>query len=159
MRYEFGKVINEIINKDKKNYILICDIGYKVFDPVWANNPDHILNTGIQEAATIGMASGMAMEGLKPWVYSITPFIMERPFEQIKLDILQQNQNVKLVSYGDYDILGPSHITDIDAICSALKIKLFKPKNSKETRKITLKMSKTIGPETMFLKKDRSKEK
>jgi len=158
VRYEFGKVINEIINKDKKVYILMCDIGYGVFNDVWKDNPNHILNTGIQEQATIGMAAGMAMEGLKPFVYTITPFLMERPFEQIKLDILQQNQNVKLVSYGDYDILGPSHITDIDAVCKALKIKLFKPKNSKETRKITLMMSKTKGPMTMFLKKDRSKK-
>ena len=43
----------------------------------------------------ISVASGLALEGLKPWVYTITPFLIERPFEQIKLDINQQKANVK----------------------------------------------------------------
>ena len=51
----------------------------------------------------------MALQGLKPWVYTITPFLIERPFEQIKLDIDQQKSNVKLVGFADYPSLGPSH--------------------------------------------------
>ena len=65
----------------------------------------------------ISAASGMALEKLdvnslskiKPWVYTITPFLIERPFEQIKLDINQQNVNVKLVGFADYPELGPTH--------------------------------------------------
>ena len=55
----------------------------------------------------------MALEGLKPWVYTITPFLIERPFEQVKLDIDQQNSNVKLVGFADYPTLGPTH-SEID---------------------------------------------
>ena len=55
------------------------------------------------------VASGMALQGLKPWVYTITPFLIERPFEQIKLDINQQKANVKLVGFADYPTLGPTH--------------------------------------------------
>ena len=64
---------------------------------------------GICEQSIIGFASGVALEGLKPWVYTITPFLIERPFEQIKLDIDQQKANVNLVGYADYPSLGPSH--------------------------------------------------
>ena len=59
------------------------------------NHPKRFFNMGICEQSLIGVASGMALEGLKPWVYTITPFLIERPFEQIKLDIDQQNVNVK----------------------------------------------------------------
>ena len=51
----------------------------------------------------------MAIQGLKPWVYTITPFLIERPFEQVKLDIDQQNVNVNLVGFADYPHLGPTH--------------------------------------------------
>ena len=64
---------------------------------------------GICEQSLIGVASGMALEGLKPWVYTITPFLIERPFEQIKLDIDQQKANVNLVGFADYPTLGPTH--------------------------------------------------
>ena len=64
---------------------------------------------GICEQSIIGVAAGMALEGLKPWVYTITPFLIERPFEQIKLDIDQQKVNVSLVGFADYPNLGPTH--------------------------------------------------
>ena len=46
------------------------------------------------------LAAEMALQGLKPWVY--TPFLIERPFEQVKLDIDQQKANVKFVGFADY---------------------------------------------------------
>ena len=73
------------------------------------NHPNRFFNLGICEQSIIGFASGIALEGLKPWVYTITPFLIERPFEQIKLDIDQQKSNVKLVGFADYPSLGPSH--------------------------------------------------
>ena len=60
------------------------------------NHPKRFLIYRICEQSIIGFASGLALEGLKPWVYTITPFLIERPFEQIKLDIDQQNVNVNL---------------------------------------------------------------
>ena len=68
---------------------------------------DRFINMGICEQSMIGVSSGMALEGLKPWVYTITPFLIERPFEQVKLDIDRQMANVKLVGFADYPTLGP----------------------------------------------------
>ena len=109
MRRKFGKIIYELAKKDRKIVLLVGDIGYGIFDEFRKEFPKRFFNMGICEQSLIGAASGMALEGLKPWVYTITPFLIERPFEQIKLDIDQQNVNVKLVGFADYPTLGPTH--------------------------------------------------
>ena len=90
MRRKFGKIINQIAKNDDKVVLLVGDIGYGIFDDFRKDNPKKFFNMGICEQSLIGTAAGMALEGLKPWVYTITPFLIERPFEQIKLDIDQQ---------------------------------------------------------------------
>ena len=122
MRRKFGKILSEIAKNDKKIFLLVGDIGFGIFDDFRKEHPDRFLNLGICEQSLIGFASGMALEGLKPWVYTITPFLIERPFEQIKLDIDQQKANVKLVGFADYPSLGPSH-SELDA---KRTMKLFK---------------------------------
>ena len=109
MRRRFGKIITELADKDEKIFLLVSDIGYRVFNEFREKHPDRFINMGICEQSIIGVSAGMALEGLKPWVYTITPFLIERPFEQVKLDIDQQNVNVKLVGFADYPTLGPTH--------------------------------------------------
>lgn len=115
MRRAFGKVIAELADKDPLVYLLVGDIGYRIFDEFRERHPSRFINMGICEQSLIGVASGMALEGVKPWVYTITPFLIERPFEQIKLDIDQQNVNVKLIGYADYPNLGPTH-SELNAV-------------------------------------------
>ena len=156
MRRKFGKIINELAKKDNKIVLLVGDIGYGIFDDFRRENPKKFYNLGICEQSIISVASGMALEGLKPWVYTITPFLIERPFEQIKLDINQQKANVKLIGFADYPTLGPSH-SELNAkklMTLFRNIKSFYPKNSKETERLTKKMSKINGPCFMSLKSD-----
>ena len=157
MRRKFGKIINELAKKDKKIYLLVGDIGYGIFDDFRREHPKRFINLGICEQSLIGFASGLSLEGLKPWVYTITPFLIERPFEQIKLDIDQQKTNVKLVGFADYPTLGPSH-AELDAKKSMKlfkNIKSFFPNNSSETSQATLKCYKTRGPTFISLKADK----
>ena len=157
MRRIFGNIISEIASKDKKVILIVGDIGYGIFDKFRKNHPKRFFNLGICEQSIISCAAGMAIEGLKPWVYTITPFLIERPFEQIKLDIDQQKANVKLVGFADYPTLGPSH-AELDAKKS---MKLFKnirsffPKNSSETLRATLQSYKMRGPTFISLKSDK----
>ena len=112
---------------------------------------------GICEQSLISVAAGMSLEGLKPWVYTITPFLIERPFEQIKLDINQQKANVKLVGFADYPTLGPTH-SELNAryMMRLFKnVKSFFPSNSNQTKKFTLKCSKINGPTFISLKTDK----
>ncbi len=154
MRYAFGKELTKQMEKDKSIYLLCADIGFGVFQIIKEKFPDRLINTGIAEQATIGLASGMAMEGLKPIVYTITPFLLERPYESIKLNVMQQKQNVKLVSYGDYPDLGPTHITsDLEGLCKCLKIPLLKPKSVEETIQMTKEILSHKDPVFMYLSK------
>ena len=157
MRRCFGKIINKIANKDKKVILLVGDIGYGIFDEFRKNHPNRFYNMGICEQSIIGFASGLALEGLKPWVYTITPFLIERPFEQIKLDIDQQKTNVKLVGFADYPTLGPSH-SELNAkkTMSVFKnIKSYFPKDSKETKKVIFKCYNSKLPIFVSLKTDK----
>ena len=114
MRNRFGKIISKLADENDKIVVLVGDIGYRVFDDFRDKYPERFINMGICEQSMIGAAAGMALEGLQPWVYTITPFLIERPFEQIKLDIDHQNVNVNLVGYSDYPTLGPTH-TELNA--------------------------------------------
>jgi len=96
---------------------------------------------------------------LRPYVYTITPFLIERPFEQIKLDIDQQNVNVKLVGYADYSEQGPTH-SELDGkglmkLCRNI-ISYF-PQNSVETREAVIESYKNEQPAFISLKKDKTK--
>ena len=157
MRRIFGKVLSDIAKKDKKVILLVGDIGYGIFDEFRKNHPKRFFNMGICEQSLIGTAAGMALEGLKPWVYTITPFLIERPFEQIKLDIDQQKVNVNLVGFADYPSLGPTH-KELNAkhLSKLFKnIKSYFPNDSKETEKITKKCNIIKGPTFISLKTDK----
>ncbi len=156
MRRRFGKILCKIADRDKKVVLLVGDIGFGIFDDFRKRHPERFFNLGICEQSIIGFASGLALEGLKPWVYTITPFLIERPFEQIKLDINQQKANVNLVGFADYPTLGPSH-AEIDAkkLMSLFKnIKSYYPKDSEETEKVAMKCHKSKGPTFISLKSD-----
>ena len=156
MRRHFGKVISELAKKDDKIVLIVGDIGYGVFDDFRKNHPKKFFNLGICEQSIISVTSGMALEGLKPWVYTITPFLIERPFEQIKLDIDQQNVNVNLVGFADYPNLGPSHAElDGERLMKLFKnIKSFFPKNSDEAETAIYQSYNKHGPTFISLKSD-----
>lgn len=156
MRRRFGKIITELADKDPYIYIIVGDIGYRIFDEFRKKHPDRFINMGVCEQSMIGVSAGMALEGLKPWVYTITPFLIERPFEQVKLDIDHQNANVKLVGFSDYPTLGPTH-SELDG---KNLMKLFKnitsffPKDGDETEMMTSQAYEKNGPAFVSLKSD-----
>ena len=156
MRRKFGKLINDLANKDNKIVLLVGDIGYGIFDDFRKNHKDKFFNLGICEQSIIGTAAGMALEGLKPWVYTITPFLIERPFEQIKLDINQQKVNVNLVGFADYPTLGPTH-SELNAkklMKLFHNIKSYFPKDSSETEKCVKIWHKSKSTKIKRLKRD-----
>ena len=159
MRHEFGKVMVELAEQDDKIIILVGDIGHGIFDAFKEKFPNRFFNFGICEQSIISAASGMALEGLKPYVFTITPFLIERPFEQVKLDIDQQNVNVKLIGYADYPTQGPTHaeINAMELMKLFNNIVSYFPKDSQETRKALIESYNSVKPAFISLKKNPTK--
>lgn len=155
MRRMFGKTIVELAERDEKLVLLIGDVEQNM-DAYKAKFPDRFMNLGLCEQTMIGISAGMALEGLRPVVYSITPFLLERPFEQIKIDIDQQNVPVILVGYADYPTHGPTHRPLNAEGLSALfqNVKSYFPKNSEETRQAMLEAYESKEPAFISLKRD-----
>lgn len=109
------EILNELIKyakEDSRIHILMCDMGFGVQDNFKKELPDRIINIGIMEQGTVGIAAGMAMSGLIPVVYSICNFLCYRALEQIRNDVVLQDLNVKFIGTGAnnyFTFLGQSH--------------------------------------------------
>jgi len=156
MRRRFGELIAGLADADEKIVLLVGDIGYRVFDEFRERHSDRFFNLGICEQSLIGVSAGLALEGLRPWVYTITPFLIERPFEQIKLDIDQQQANVKLIGFADYPSLGPTHseLNGKKLMGLFQNITSFFPADGDETDVAVKKAYQIEGPAFISLKSD-----
>jgi transketolase len=112
MRNAFAKEITVLGREDPRVVLLSGDIGNRLFDQFKADCPDRFLNCGVAEANMIGMAAGLAMSGLRPVCYTITPFITYRCLEQIRVDVCYHHVPVVIVGTGSglsYASLGSTH--------------------------------------------------
>jgi len=112
MRTTFVSVLMERAKFDEKIFLLTPDMGFSVFEHFAEKYPDRFLNTGIAEQNTIGIASGLALSGFKPYIYSIAPFALMRCYEQIRIDVAYMQTNIKIVGAGGgvaYGSAGTTH--------------------------------------------------
>ena len=147
MRIEFANICKELMISDPQTILLIGDISHHLLREAEAVDPSRFYNIGICEQAMISMASGLALEGYRPIVHTIAPFIVERGYEQIKINLGYQNTNVTLVSVGasfDYADLGCTHhcYGDISALRLIPNLEIYIPGNSSELRQL---MNATIS--------------
>lgn len=126
MRDRFATVTTELLDDRPDLAVVLADIGVSKFAATGAlaRHPDRVINVGIREQLMVSFAAGMALEGFRPILHSYTPFLVERPYEQIKLDLGHQDLGAILVSIGaSYDASGEgrTHQAPADvAVLSAL---------------------------------------
>lgn len=136
MRKEFFRLLYIAMEKSSSIYLLVGDLGFGLADSIRDSFPDRFINTGAAEQSMMDMAVGLVLEGKIPFVYSITPFLIYRPWETLRTYVDHEKINVKLVGSGrnaDYEVDGYSHnAEDVAPILGRLSnIRQFYPEDIK----------------------------
>ena len=117
MRKIFSESVYHEMKSNNDIYIVVNDLGYKMWDNVRKDFPDRFINVGAAEQTQIGVGIGLALSNKIPIVYSITTFLLYRPFETIRNYIHYEKIPVKLIGSGrnqDYMHDGISHWAEED---------------------------------------------
>ena len=105
MRERFAAVTSELLEEDPRLALVLADISVDQFRAARQRHPDRVINLGIREQLLVSVTGGLALAGLRPIAHTFASFLVERPFEQIKLDLNHQGIGAVLVSAGaSYDI-------------------------------------------------------
>ena len=140
MRNTIAKEIIKKAKEDKRLYLIAGDAGLGVWDEYKVDFPKQYINPGVNEQCDIGMAAGMALRGHKPIFYNIAPFVIMRPYEQVRNDICYQNLPVILIGTGSgvtYAPAGMTHyvVEDIALGRTMPNLDIFSPSDPIEAKK------------------------
>jgi transketolase len=111
-RREFIDALIDLAQKDERIVLVIPDVGFNYIEEFQKKFPNRFFNLGVTEQSTMTIAAGMALEGLKPYVYSMINFVAFRPFEAVRNAVCLHNANVKIIGVKGsekYKFLGFSH--------------------------------------------------
>jgi len=112
MRRAAVETVVDLFREDERTAIVLAEISTDLFEPAFRHDPRRAVNVGIMEQTMVGVAAGFALEGFRPVVHTIAPFLAERALEQVKLDFGYQRLEGLFVSTGasyDYSASGMTH--------------------------------------------------
>ncbi|MFC4328877.1 transketolase family protein [Streptomyces andamanensis] len=98
MRDRFAPVVTRLLDEDLRVAVVLAEIGKDGFAEALRRHPDRVINVGIREQLLVGAGAGLALTGMRPVVHTFASFLVERPFEQVKLDLGHQGVGAVLVS-------------------------------------------------------------
>ncbi|MFE0388614.1 transketolase family protein [Streptomyces bungoensis] len=124
MRDRFAPVVSRLLDEDPRVAVVLAEIGADGFREAGRRHPDRVINVGIREQLMVGAAAGLALTGLRPVVHTFASFLVERPFEQVKLDLGHQDTGAVLVSAaasfdwpaGGYTHMAPGDVALLDTL-------------------------------------------
>ena len=152
VRRTFVETLLELAEKDDKIVLVIPDVGFNYVDE--KTLPGRYFNTGVTEYTSVVMCAAMALSGLKPYYYSMIPFVTFRVHEQIRNAVCLHKANVKILGVlggPSYKMLGPSHNLlwpdeDIEMMSKLPGMKCYQPKTNAEVRQAVLDSYLTNDP-------------
>lgn len=136
MRDVFIEELCGRMENDKNIFFVCADFGSPKLDRLKDSFKDRFINVGIAEQNLINISAGLALEGFTVYAYAIAPFLIMRPYEQIRINLSMQSQlkeiNVNLIGVGaglSYDVSGPTHhcLEDISIMRVLPNIEIFSP--------------------------------
>lgn len=124
MRDRFAPVVSRLLDEDPRVAVVLAAIGVDAFTEARHKHPDRVIDVGIREQLLIGTGAGLALAGLRPVVHTFASFLVERPFEQVKLDFGHQGVGGVLVSAaasfdwpaGGYTHMAPGDVALLDTL-------------------------------------------
>jgi transketolase len=108
----FVETLIQLAERDERIMLLTGDLGFGVVEPFMSKCPKRFINVGVAEQNMVGVATGLAESGFIPFVYSIAPFVVLRPYEFIRNGPILHRLPIRVVGIGggfDYSHNGPSH--------------------------------------------------
>ncbi|WP_405219183.1 transketolase family protein [Agrococcus sp. Ld7] len=121
-RARFGQVVTELLDQRDDLALVYAEISGQYFEDASRAHPRRVINVGIREQLLVSTGAGLALNGIRPIVHTFAPFLLERAFEQIKLDFAHQGMGGVLVSTGgsfDMSALGRTHQGPADVALAA----------------------------------------
>jgi transketolase len=112
MRDRFATVTKSLLDEDPRVVVVLAEISRTLFRDAELAHPGRVVNVGIREELMIGVTGGLSLSGLHPIAHSYAPFLIERAWEAIKLDLTHQDVGAVLVSIGasyDASLEGRTH--------------------------------------------------
>ena len=156
MKVEFCKALNGLMLEDSRAITLIGDVAMPGMETWPIRHASRFFNLGACEQSMIGIAAGLATEGLRPVVHSITPFLLDRAFEQIKLDFVLPRLPVILVGWSDAGHWGVSHQSaDLRGLAALLDLPLYEPEDASEAARDLHAAWRADMPSFISLKRER----
>ncbi|CAM5633676.1 putative 33.6 kDa protein in fasciation locus [Streptomyces avidinii] len=124
MRERFISVTTHALDEDPRLALVLAEITMDGFRPAQDRHPDRVVNVGIREQLLVGVGGGLALTGLRPVLHTFASFLVERPFEQLKLDFGHQGTGGVLVSAnasydwpaGGYTHMAPGDVALLDTL-------------------------------------------
>lgn len=151
MRSTFFSTLVDLAERDERIFLLTADLGYMAVEQFSERFPKRFINVGVAEQNMVGIATGMAEAGLIPFVYSITPFSVLRPYEFIRNGPIYHQFPVRIIGIGgglEYSHDGISHygIEDIGVLRIQPGITLVAPADARQTATALQKTWDLTGP-------------
>ena len=141
MRKTALKMVHELARENERIVFLGSDLGPGTLDEMKAEMPERFFMEGVAEANLVGMAAGLALEGLIPYVNTIATFLTRRCFDQIVVDACLHNVPIRLIGNGGglvYAPLGPTHqaIEDIAILRALPNMTILAPCDAEEMARL-----------------------
>jgi transketolase len=138
---------------------LTGDLGFMALEPVRAAAGARFINAGVAEQNMVTVAAGLARGGLRPWVYSIAPFVYARPFEQIRNDVCLHGLPVALVGNGGgyaYGVMGATHhaLEDYGALTALSHLTAYVPAFAEDVGAAVTRIAGSSHPTYLRLGRD-----